>query len=69
MTELKKWAVDMLIILLVSSIIKFVLPNGNVSKSVKVFLSVTVLAVMLSFLPGIGSYDINIPDFEITGEA
>lgn len=57
MDEIKKWAINLTVILLAGAVLKFIMPSGGVSKSAKTVLSLTVLAVILSF--SFGSEGIN----------
>ena len=64
MNEIKKWAVNLTVILLVCAVLKFVMPSGNVTKSAKIVLSLIVLAVMLSFGSAVKNVDLNIDFLE-----
>ena len=64
MDELKKWAINLTVILLAGAVLKFIMPSGGVSKSAKTVLSLTVLAVMLSFSFGSEGIDWDFSEFE-----
>ena len=64
MDEIKKWAINLTVILLAGAVMKFIMPSGNVSKSAKTVLSLTVLAVMLSFSFGSEGIDWDFSEFE-----
>ena len=63
MDEIKKWAVNLTVILLAGAVLKFIMPSGGASKSAKTVLSLTVLAVMLSFSFSTEGMHFDFPDF------
>lgn len=63
MDEIKKWAVNLTVILLAGAVLKFIMPSGGASKSAKTVLSLTVLAVMLSFSFSTEGMRFDFPDF------
>ena len=64
MDEIKKWAINLTVILLAGAVLKFIMPSGGVSKSAKTVLSLTVLAVLLSFSFGSEGIDWDFSEFE-----
>ena len=64
MDEVKKWAINLTVILLAGAVLKFIMPSGGVSKSAKTVLSLTVLAVMLSFSFGSEGINWDLSEFE-----
>lgn len=65
MDEVKKWAINLTVILLAGAVMKFIMPSGGVSKSAKTVLSLTVLAVMLSFSFGSEGIDWDFSEIEL----
>jgi|GEM_PF-2547916 len=59
MDEIRNWAVNLIVILIVCAVLKFIMPSGSVTKSAKVVLSLIVLAVMLSFGCAVKNIDLN----------
>ena len=63
MDEIKKWAINLTVILLAGAVLKFIMPSGGASKSAKTVLSLTVLAVILSFSFGSEGIDWDFSGF------
>lgn len=64
MDEIRNWAVNLIVILIVCAVLKFIMPPGSVTKSAKIVLSLIVLAVMLSFGSAVKNIDISFDFFE-----
>ena len=64
MEYIKEWAARLIVLLLITAILKFIMPSGNIKNTVNAVLSIIVLATLLSPLCNISKADFEIPEFE-----
>ena len=69
MEYIKAWAASLIALMLITAILKFLTPSGNIKKTANAVISVIVLIILLSPLGKIGKTEFEIPDLNIDFES